>query len=78
MLSSVLRSKRAIQANIAIMRTFVRLRQALVSYPDLDRKLAALERKYDAQFKVVFDAIRALMEPEPKSPQRIGFHARPR
>lgn len=51
MLSSVLRSARAIQANIAIMRTFVRLREALVSYPDLERRLDALERKYDAQLK---------------------------
>ena len=75
MLSSVLRSERAIQVNIAIMRTFVRLRSILVSRPDLERKLDALERKYDAQFKVVFDAIRALMEPEPRRARRIGFHS---
>ncbi len=73
MLSSVLRSARAIQANIAIMRTFVHLREALVSYPDLERRLDALERKYDAQFKVVFDAIRALMTSEPGPPRPIGF-----
>ena len=73
MLSTVLRSRRAIQVNITIMRTFVRLRRVLVSYPDLERKLKALERKNDAKFKVVFDAIRALMEPAPKSARRIGF-----
>ena len=61
MLSSVLRSKRAVQVNIAIMRTFVRLREMLAAHKDLERKLIALEKKYDEQFKVVFDAIRALM-----------------
>ncbi|HMO64377.1 MAG TPA: ORF6N domain-containing protein [Verrucomicrobiota bacterium] len=74
MLSSVLRSPRAVQVNIAIMRTFVQLRQMLASHADLARKLAALERKYDAQFKVVFDAIRALMEPAPKARGEVGFH----
>jgi len=74
MLSSVLRSSRAVQVNIAIMRTFVRLREMLLSNADLARKLADLENKYDAQFKVVFDAIRELMLP-PESPRRkIGFH----
>ena len=74
MLSSVLRSKRAICVNIAIMRTFVRLREILTHHKDLARKLAALERKYDAQFKVVFDAIRELMAPSPLPPRRqIGF-----
>jgi hypothetical protein len=63
MLSSVLRSKRAIQVNVEIMRAFVRLRRMLASNEELARKLAALERKYDAQFKVVFDAIRELMAP---------------
>ncbi len=56
MLSSVLRSKRAIQVNIEIMRAFVKLRQMLASHADLPRKLDALEKKYDAQFKAVFDA----------------------
>jgi ORF6N domain len=75
MLSSVLRSKRAVQVNIAIMRTFVRLREMLLSNADLARKLNALEKKYDAQFKVVFDAIRELMTP-PEPPRRqIGFHS---
>ncbi len=74
MLSSVLRSKRAVQVNIAIMRTFVRLREMLLGNADLARKLAALENKYDAQFKLVFDAIRELMTPPDPPPRRIGFH----
>ena len=74
MLSGVLRSDRAIHVNIEIMRAFVRLRQMLASNAELARKLAALERKYDAQFKVVFDAIRELMAPpEPKKKRPIGF-----
>ncbi len=73
MLSSVLRSNRAVGVNIEIVRAFVRLRRLLASNEDLARKLAALEKKYDAQFKVVFDAIRQLMtQPEPKR-HRIGF-----
>ena len=77
MLSSVLRSPRAVQVNIAIMRTFVQLRQMLASNADLARKLAALEEKYDEQFKVVFEAIRALMEPglpDEAARREIGFH----
>jgi hypothetical protein len=75
MLSSVLKSERAVLVNVEIMRTFVRLRQMLASHADLARKLEALENKYDAQFKVVFDAIRQLMEPPPAKPKRgrIGF-----
>jgi hypothetical protein len=74
MLSSVLRSRRAVRVNIEIMRAFVQLRQMLASHADLARKLAALEKKYDAQFKVVFDAIRELMAPpEPPRKRRIGF-----
>jgi hypothetical protein len=73
MLSSVLNSEQAIQVNIAIMRAFVRMRRMLVSHEELARKVDALEGKYDAQFRGVFDAIRALMEP-PKTPRRrIGF-----
>jgi len=73
MLSSVLNSERAIQVNIAIMRAFVRMRRMLVSHEELALKVNALEGKYDTQFRVVFDAIRALMEP-PKTPcRRIGF-----
>ena len=75
MLSSVLRSKRAIQVNIAIMKTFVKLRELLATHRDLAQKLEALEGKYDAQFKVVFDAIRELMAPPKPSRRRIGFHA---
>ena len=75
MLSSVLRSPRAVQVNIAIMRAFVRLREMLMSNADLARKLLALENKYDAQFRVVFDAIRELMEGPPlQQKPRIGFH----
>lgn len=74
MLSSVLRSPRAVRVNIEIMRAFVRLRQLIGSHEQLARKLASLERKYDQQFKVVFDAIRELMAPsEPKKSRRIGF-----
>jgi hypothetical protein len=75
MLSSVLRSKPAIQVNIEIMRTFVRLRRILASHTELARKLDSMEKKYDAQFKIVFDAIRQLMAPaEPEPPKkRIGF-----
>ena len=75
MLSNVLTSDRAAAVNIAIMRTFVRLREMLLSNADLARKLDALEEKYDAQFEVVFDAIRELMTP-PEPPRRqIGFHS---
>jgi len=74
MLSSVLHSERAIQVNIEIMRAFVRLRQMLSSNAELSRKMAALEKKYDIQFKAVFDAIRELMTPvEPKKKRPIGF-----
>ena len=74
MLSSVLRSERAVLVNIEIMRAFVRLRRMLETHADLARKLAALEGKYDAQFKSVFDAIRELMTPpDPKPRRRIGF-----
>lgn len=77
MLSSVLRSKRAVQVNITIMRAFVRLRELLATHKDLARKLREMEKKYDAQFKVVFEAIRELMEPEPVPPKRqIGFTAK--
>lgn len=73
MLSSVLNSERAVQVNIEIMRAFVRLRELIASNKGLAKRLDELERKYDAQFKVVFDAIRELMAtPEPKR-SRIGF-----
>jgi len=68
MLSSVLNSPRAVRVNIEIMRAFVRLRKILTSHAELARKLETLEKKYDAQFKVVFDAIRQPMEPSEKAP----------
>lgn len=73
MLSSVLRSRRAVQVNIEIMRAFVRLREMLSADTKLARKLEALEKRYDAQFRVVFDAIRELMAPAPAPGKRIGF-----
>ena len=73
MLSSVLHSRRAIQVNIEIMRAFVRLRQMLASNAQLARKLVDLESKYDAQFKIVFDAIRQLMAPPEPKKKKIGF-----
>ena len=75
MLSSVLRSPRAVQVNVEIMRAFVRLRRMLESNAELSRKLDALERKYDGQFRAVFDAIRELMTPARKPGKRIGFRA---
>lgn len=76
MLSSVLHGERATRVNIEIMRTFVRLRQMLASHAELSHKLSALERKYDVQFKVVFDAMRKLMTPPPSNRRRIGFRAK--
>ena len=73
MLSSVLNSERAIAVNIEIMRAFVRLREMVASHKELTKKLQELEKKYDAQFKVVFDAIHALLEPQKKPKRRIGF-----
>ena len=77
MLSSVLRSPRAVQVNVEIMRAFVRLRRMLESNAELSRKLDALERKYDGQFRVVFEAIRELMTPARKPGKRIGFQVVP-
>ena len=74
MLSSVLRSKRAVKVNIEIMRTFVKLREMLASNAQLSRTLNALERKYDIQFKVVFDAISQLMTPPAANKKQIGFN----
>lgn len=76
MLSSVLRSPQALQVNIAIMRAFVHLRELLATHKELARKLEEIEQKYDAQFKVVFDAIRQLMSPPAAPRKRIGFHVR--
>jgi hypothetical protein len=78
MLSGLLNSPRAIAVNVEIMRAFVRLRRMIASSADLARKLAALEKKYDAQFKAVFDAIRELMtsveDNTPAHKREIGFH----
>ncbi|MBW2661634.1 MAG: ORF6N domain-containing protein [Deltaproteobacteria bacterium] len=73
MLSSVLKSDRAIEVNIAIMRAFVQLRQMLATHKDLARKLVALEKNYDEQFKIVFEAIHELMMPPEKPRKKIGF-----
>lgn len=75
MLSSVLNSDRAIEVNIQIMRTFTKLRQLMLKHADLRRKIEGMEKKYDSQFKIVFQAIKELLEPpapKPKGP--IGFH----
>jgi ORF6N domain len=75
MLSSVLHSKRAVQVNIEIMRAFVKLRALIASNKDLAKRLDELEKKYDSQFKVVFDAIRELMTPAGPPKPRIGFRS---
>ena len=73
MLSSVLRNERAIEVNIAIMRAFVQLREMLASNVELARKLKQMEKKYDEQFKIVFEAIRQLMAPTETKKKKIGF-----
>ncbi|MFI5294441.1 MAG: hypothetical protein ACHQ0Y_05380 [Thermodesulfovibrionales bacterium] len=73
MLSSVLNSERAIEVNVQVMRTFVKLREMLAGHKDLARKLADMEKKYDSQFKIVFDAIRQLMKPDEPKKRKIGF-----
>lgn len=73
MLSSVLNSKRAVQVNIEIMRAFVRLREILSTHKDIAHKLEELEKKYDEQFRVVFEAIKQLMIPLEQPKRRIGF-----
>jgi hypothetical protein len=75
MLSSVLRSERAVSVNIEIIRAFVRIRQLLASHADLVRRLDELEKKYDGKFQIVFDAIHQLMTPPPEpSKDRMGFN----
>jgi len=74
MLSSVLNSKRAILVNIQIIRTFTKLRKLLLSHEELKMEITSMERKYDQQFKIVFDAIRQLLTPPEKPKRRIGFH----
>ena len=76
MLSSVLNSERAIEVNIQIMRAFVALKRVAITYESLKRKINEMEKKYDGQFKIVFEAIKKLMEPpiKEKPKRRIGFH----
>ncbi len=73
MLSSVLNSERAISVNIQIMRTFTKMRQMMLSYKELKEKIEEMESKYDKQFRIVFDALRRLLEPPDKEMKRIGF-----
>jgi hypothetical protein len=75
MLSSVLRSARAVAVNIEIMRAFVRLRRWMADSRELTARLDELESRYDAQFKIVFDAIRQLMAPPPKEGGRVGLRS---
>jgi len=78
MLSSVLNSERAVQVNIQIMRAFTKLRQMLATHDDLRRKIEEMEQKYDQQFKVVFDAIKLLLEVDQKPKSKIGFTVKER
>jgi phage regulator Rha-like protein len=73
MLSSVLNSERAIQVNIQIMRTFIKIKEMLVSHKDLKQKIEEMEKKYDSQFKIVFNAIKELMSAPEKPSRKIGF-----
>ena len=78
MLSSVLNSRRAVEVNILIMRAFVKMRQMAASHKDLFRKVEEMEKKYDEQFSVVFEAIRQLMSPPDKKQRKIGFEVKER
>ncbi|MGR3175469.1 MAG: hypothetical protein ACUZ8N_12845 [Candidatus Scalindua sp.] len=73
MAANVIKSSIAIQASIAIVRTFTKLREMLVTHKDLQKKIESMEGKYDHQFKIVFDAIKKLLEPPEKPKSRIGF-----
>ncbi len=73
MLSSVLKSRIAIQVNIAILRTFVKLRQLLIDHKDLADKIERLEQKYDEQFRIIFTALKQMLQEESKPRQKIGF-----
>ena len=76
MLSSVMNSPRAVEVNIAIMRAFVQMRKMLAGHEELRRKIEEMESRYDEQFRVVFEAIRSLLETEEPPPKKIGFTAR--
>ncbi len=75
MLSSVLKSKKAIQVNIQIMEIFIKLREMLSSHKELKQKIDDMEKKYDHQFRIVFEAIKQLLEPPEKPKPKIGFHS---
>ena len=78
MLSSVLNSDKAIEINIQIMRTFTKLRELMMEHKDLRLKIEEMEKKYDKQFQLVFNAVKQLLEPPPARPKRpIGFHVTP-
>ncbi len=74
MLSSVLKSRRAVQVNIQITRTFVKLRRILESHKELLKRIEEMEKRYDANFKIIFEAIKSLMMPPEKPKRRTGFH----
>ena len=74
MAANILNSPRAVSMSIHIIRAFIQFRRVLATHADLARKLVTLEKKYDSQFKVVFDAIRQLVEPPPRSKREMGFH----
>ena len=76
MISSILKSKRAIEVNIAIIRAFVKLREMMATHKDLKRKIESMEKKYDEQFQIVFEAIKQLIETDEKPKKRIGFTAK--
>ncbi|VAX36810.1 hypothetical protein MNBD_UNCLBAC01-1314 [hydrothermal vent metagenome] len=76
MLSSVLNNKRAIQVNIQIMKTFMKLRKLMIEHQDLHSKIEKMENKYDHQFKIVFDAIKRLINPPEPPKKSIGFHVK--
>jgi ORF6N domain-containing protein len=76
MAANVLNSERAVEASVQVVRAFVRLRQMVISNQELARKVEELEKRYDAQFKIVFDAIKALMKPPEPKRKQIGFHAK--
>lgn len=78
MLSSVLRSKRAVQVNVAIMRAFLQLRAMLATHEDLRRKIDEMEKRYDSQFHAVFATLRQMLETPIPAKRQIGFHARPK
>jgi hypothetical protein len=74
MLASVLNSSIAVAASIQVVRAFIRLRSLLAAHKELAQKIAAMEKRYDSRFKIVFEAIRQLLEPPPQPKRRIGFH----